>query len=568
MPIDRDATLNRAEKLLRQGNLDAAIAEYARLTADYPQDWTSVNALGDLYVRAGQAERGIAQFARVAEALSREGATARAAAMYRKILRINPTDARGTRGLAALDGEAPRRPVARSVPAPAPADPDAKIKAAHAAQDAEDIQRACELLIEAADLYTAMNRPREAIAAVAQASTADPANPEFRQRLIRMLIAEGEIVQARYVARAVPEFLLVADAYATAGRHAEAREITAEAAAFDPNNLGLRHRVLTDFAASGEIDRARRLAQTASELMVVAEALARENRPAEVLEVIGDALQRAPSNAALRKQFVDACIAVGDLENARRAARTTTELVALAEAFEAAGNTAGARELRADALRREPGDPALRARLIHDLARAGDREQLRWLLTPEAAGDNPELLRLLAKMELGAGRIDEGRDALGKLLATGDGGRQNVEALARELADAGQADAAFACSEMLADRAVLVGDWNQAADALDAFAARAPHHLTALLKLVDVCVDGGLDARMPVVQARLADAYVALGRGGEARVIAEDLVLRAPWDRTHVERCRRVLALGGDPHPDRTIAELLCSDSPFGLEGL
>jgi len=73
---------------------------------------------------------------------------------------------------------------------------------------------------------------------------------------------------------------------------------------------------------------------------------------------------------------------------------------------------------------------------------------------------------------------------------------------------------------------------------------------------------------MPVAQARLADAYVALGRGGEARVIAEDLVLRAPWDRTHVERCRRVLALGGDPHPDRTIAELLCSDSPFGVEGL
>jgi tetratricopeptide (TPR) repeat protein len=564
VPIDRDATLKRAEKLLRQGNIDAAIAEYARLTAEYPQDWTSVNALGDLYVRAGQTERGLAQLARVGDALSREGATARAAAVYRKILRINPNDPRGTRGLAAMEAGAAPRAVPRSAPAPAPADPDSKVKAAHAAQDAEDIHRACGLLIEAADLYTSMNRPWDAIAAVAEAATADPANPELRQRLIRMLIAQGEIVQARYVARVVPELLLVAEAYANAGRHAEAREITAEAAAFDPNNLGLRHRVLTEFAASGEIDRARRLAQTASELMVVAEALAREHRATEVLDVIGEALQRAPSNAALRRQFVDACIAVGDLEKARGAARTTPELVALADAF----NAAAARELRADALRREPGDPALRTRLIQDLARAGDTEQLRWLLTPQTAGDDPELLRLLAKLELGAGRVDEGRDALARLLGSGAGGRQAVDAVARELAEAGRADAAFACAEVLADSAVLVGDWNQAADALEAFTARAPHHLTALLKLVDLCVDGGLDARMPAAQARLADAYIALGRGGEARVIAEDLVLRAPWERTHVERCRVVLALGGDRNPDRTIAELLCGDGPFSSEGL
>jgi tetratricopeptide (TPR) repeat protein len=567
VPIDRDDTLKRAEKLLRQGNLDAAIAEYVRLTAEQPQDWSSVNALGDLYVRAGQRQRAIAQFARVGDHLARGGDRAKAAAVYRKILRLDPDDPRGVRGLSALTETAPPR-AARSAPPPdVPADPDAKVKAAHAAQDAEDIHRACELLIEAADMYTAMRRPADAIAAVAEASTVDPANPEFRHRLIRMLIEQGEIVQARYVARVAGELLMVADAYEQQGRHAEALDIKAEAAAFDSNNLGLRHRVLSEFAASGEVDRARRLAQTASELMVVAEALARDNRVAEVIDVIGEALQRAPSNAALRKQFVDACLAVGDLDKARRAARTTSELIALADALEARGDAVAARQVRADALRREPADPSLRGRLIHDYAQAGDMEQVRWLLTPQTAGDDPALLRLLARVEFVAGRLEEGREALTRLLGVG-GRRDDLVSLSTELADAGQLDAAFSCAELLADTAVLVGDWDGAAAGLDAFTARVPHHVPALMKLVDICVDGGLNGRMAAVQARLADDYVAAGRGPEARIIAEDLVLRAPWDRAHVERCRRALALSGDSRPDRTIADLLCADGPFSLEGL
>ena len=55
--IDRDATLKQAEKLLRQGKLDGAIEEYVRLVDDQPQDWNSINALGDLYVRAGKQRR-------------------------------------------------------------------------------------------------------------------------------------------------------------------------------------------------------------------------------------------------------------------------------------------------------------------------------------------------------------------------------------------------------------------------------------------------------------------------------------------------------------------------------
>ena len=73
MPMDRDETLRRAEKLLRQGRLDAAIAEYASLVEDQPRDWTTANLLGDLYVRAGQIDQAVAQYTRIAEHLAREG---------------------------------------------------------------------------------------------------------------------------------------------------------------------------------------------------------------------------------------------------------------------------------------------------------------------------------------------------------------------------------------------------------------------------------------------------------------------------------------------------------------
>ena len=67
MPVDRNETLRRAEKLLRQGKLDGAIAEYVQLVTDQPDDWSSMNALGDLYVRAGHSDHAVAWFTTVAD---------------------------------------------------------------------------------------------------------------------------------------------------------------------------------------------------------------------------------------------------------------------------------------------------------------------------------------------------------------------------------------------------------------------------------------------------------------------------------------------------------------------
>ena len=77
------------------------------------------------------------------------------------------------------------------------------------------------------------------------------------------------------------------------------------------------------------------------------------------------------------------------------------------------------------------------------------------------------------------------------------------------------------------------------------------------MRLVEICVDGGLEATMHSAQAQLADAYLAVGAGIEARVIAEDLVAREPWDRLNIERFRRALAMLGETDIDGTIADRL-----------
>jgi tetratricopeptide (TPR) repeat protein len=82
--------LRQAETLLRQGSLEAAIAEYVRVLDERPGEWSLANTLGDLYVRAGQADKAIAQYVRVADMLHADGFVAKAGAVYKKILKLEP----------------------------------------------------------------------------------------------------------------------------------------------------------------------------------------------------------------------------------------------------------------------------------------------------------------------------------------------------------------------------------------------------------------------------------------------------------------------------------------------
>jgi tetratricopeptide (TPR) repeat protein len=90
--IDRVALLRHAETLVQQGKLDQAIAEYRRIVNDQPGDWNTANALGDLYLRNGQTDKAVELFVRVADRLGQDGVLSKAAALYKKILKLRPHD--------------------------------------------------------------------------------------------------------------------------------------------------------------------------------------------------------------------------------------------------------------------------------------------------------------------------------------------------------------------------------------------------------------------------------------------------------------------------------------------
>lgn len=92
MGTARDEALREIRHFLDRGDLAAAREAYGRLLDEHPDDWTSVNALGDLHVRAGSAEAAIVQFTRAADHFRDEGFFSKAMALYRKVVKLRPDD--------------------------------------------------------------------------------------------------------------------------------------------------------------------------------------------------------------------------------------------------------------------------------------------------------------------------------------------------------------------------------------------------------------------------------------------------------------------------------------------
>ena len=84
--------LNQAEKLVRLGRLQPAIAEYARLIEDNPTDWATLQTIADLHARAGAPVEAARAFTRLADHLDSEGFLPKASALYKRVLRLVPGD--------------------------------------------------------------------------------------------------------------------------------------------------------------------------------------------------------------------------------------------------------------------------------------------------------------------------------------------------------------------------------------------------------------------------------------------------------------------------------------------
>src|SRR5829696_5091850 len=92
MAFDKAKVLKAAEKSLSQGMINAAIKEYRQIVENDSDDLTTLNMLGDLYVRAGKKDEAVSCFERIAEHYSVQEFNLKAIAMYKKIERLRTGD--------------------------------------------------------------------------------------------------------------------------------------------------------------------------------------------------------------------------------------------------------------------------------------------------------------------------------------------------------------------------------------------------------------------------------------------------------------------------------------------
>ena len=406
MAFDRDATLKKAEKLLRQGRLEPAIAEYLRVVDEFPRDWSTANTLGELYARAGQPQQAVGQYTRIAQHFVDEGFYPKAAALYKKVLKLQPQDE--TTQIQLADISARQGLLA-----------DAK-----------------SYLNTIAARRRAKGDRRGAAEIVVRLGTIDPADFEARLAAARTLEEMGEEEEA-----------------------------------------GKRFKALYDD-------------------------LLEKGRTAEAIDALKEFVRINPLEREARSALAKAALDQGDLPGARE------------------------------------------------------------FLDEDSAGDDPALLLPLVEIELRSGELTRAKGVLGRLLVADPTRRAVVADLGWSFVGSSP-ETTFLCIDAAVDSAVAQQEFQQAATSLQEFTARVPGQIPALLKLVEVCVDGGLEQTMYDAQEQLTDAYLAANQAAEARVIAEDLVAREPWEPAHIDRFRRALVMLRVSDPDTLIAERLSGQAPF-----
>jgi len=340
--IDRDALLKQADKLLRQGKLDGAIAEYVRLVEDQPQDWNSINALGDLYVRAGRNDKAIEQYIRVADHQFSEGFFQKSAALYKKALKLEADHEHILMQLAGIgerqgkfvDAKQYLKQVARqresrgedraaaecilrlgSMPE---SDVESRIAAAHAAQQLGDGFRAVELLKEAAFTLEKQKKRTEALQLLAEAADIDPFDAELRVRLAREFLAAGQTRQARVylsfetAGDDIELLLALATLEFAEGKEEDARVAMARVLALAPDRepdivkladeLMAKGRVESAFACVDAITDAALLQgdapKAAAALRTFVDHTPHQPATAKLVQVAEDLLRRDPANEA------------------------------------------------------------------------------------------------------------------------------------------------------------------------------------------------------------------------------------------------------------------------------
>jgi len=89
LAIDRSSVLHSAQLFASRGQFDAAINEWKRLAVESPGDGSIFNSIGELHLKRQATNDAVAAFLQAANAFRAEGATLKAIATFKKILKLD-----------------------------------------------------------------------------------------------------------------------------------------------------------------------------------------------------------------------------------------------------------------------------------------------------------------------------------------------------------------------------------------------------------------------------------------------------------------------------------------------
>ena len=533
MAYNKSKFVEAAQKLLNQGKVAQAIAEYQQILKYEPKDQVTLITIGELYIRQGETFQAIDYFERLAQIFVGDGFLTKAIAVYKRIAKLAPEEIKPLERLADLYVQQGVMSEARplflqlaEIHLKSNRQPEAVSllkKLLLAEPDNLRIQ------VRLADLYQAMGQQGDAIEAYVSAAQRaiargdhgeceklcekalklDPGNISAITARARSLSAQGNPSQAARVLEALPglekggehaEFLL--DLYIKSGAWEDANKLALRVFETDEKNFSLAQKIAEAELESGQTDRAMALISKLRVPMIDA------GEHDVISQLLSSLAAKTPGRIEPHEWLVDTYGRTSD------SFRLPDALAQLGDALVANKDYPRAKEIFEQLVDRQPESDAAKRKLNSVLRKMG-------LLPPDPSAPEP-FETLQAEIPKPDGpkvrqHLDDDEEiGVGALAA----GSAPISAFMEEQLD-DETQRFIAQSLTDVDLFASYGLTQKAIGLLEAILRRAPRHTPTLEKLLDFVLGAGDDRRTAELAARLERIHTEQGDSAGAERFGE-----------------------------------------------
>jgi len=518
MAYNKSKYVEAAQKLLNQGKVAQAIAEYQQILKHEPRDQVTLMTIGELYIRQGETFQAIDYFERLAQLFVGDGFLTKAIAVYKRIAKLAPEEIRPLEKLADLYVQQGVMSEARplflqlaEIHLKNNRQPEAVAllkKLLAAEPDNLRIQ------VRLADLYQAMGQNREAVDAYISASQRalargdqaecekladkalklDPKNLAAVIVKARVHSTQGNFAQAAEVLEQVPDLdkggeqaELLLDLYIKSVKWDQATDLALKIFDADPKNFGPAQKLVESLLESAQTDRAMAILDRTRMPMIDA------GEHEVVGKLLSELAERMPGRLEPLEWLVDMYGRTSD------SFRLPDALAHLGDALVTSNKLERAKQIFEQLVDREPESEPAKRKLNDVLRRMG-------LLGPEAA--SPILIEESAPVELAMPAAPKLRPDF-EPAAPEVKAKPVVTAPAAPVEPPLDEDTQKFIAQSLTDVDLFAsyGLTQKAIGLLEAILRRAPRHTPTLEKLLDFVLGAGDDRRTAELAAKLEQIY-------------------------------------------------------------